>query len=158
MADPAVVGDGLLNDDEARAVRQELERVAGNVDLVGLTTDKIVEAARDPESPLHRHFTWNVKEAAEKQWRQEARRLIQSVRYVIITQTQAPVRVRSIVSTQTVGTSGRSWMDRGAMMRNPEARAAFVARARDELRQWTRRNVDVEELRVEREAVLSLLK
>lgn len=37
-------------------------------DIVGVEKRKIVDAARDPDSPLHREFTWNDALAAES-WR-----------------------------------------------------------------------------------------
>src|ERR1035438_5102022 len=43
-----------------------------------LTPDNVIELAKDPNSPLHGEFTWDVKEAALKTWRHEARELISS--------------------------------------------------------------------------------
>jgi hypothetical protein len=40
----------------------------------------VVEAARDPASPLHSHFTWDDSEAARKRRLDEARTLIRSVK------------------------------------------------------------------------------
>lgn len=40
----------------------------------------VVEAARDPESPLHDEFIWNVNEAAQQHWLDTARSLIRVVR------------------------------------------------------------------------------
>lgn len=160
-----VVGtaDGRMPDEQARIVRAELERIAGNADLIGLTTDAVVEAAKDPTSPLHGYFTWNIQEAARKQWLVEARKLIQSVRYVIVSQeTNEPVRVRSVISTKILNqkdetTEYHGWIDRKALLRKQETRARFIARARAELKQWTHRFCDVDELRSLRQAVLEAL-
>lgn len=43
--------------------------------LADKTPKAIVDNARDPESPLHRHFEWNDAAAAEK-WRHQQARLI----------------------------------------------------------------------------------
>lgn len=162
---PPVVGtnDGRMPDEQARIIRAELERIAGNPDLVGLTTEMVVEAAKDPNSPMHGYFTWNVQEAAEKQWKVEARRLIHSVRYVIVSQdTNEPIRVRSIVSTKIVSQDDtpveyHGWIDRKALLRKQETRARFIARAKQELMQWTHRFCDVDELKALRQKVLEAL-
>lgn len=53
-----------------------------------LTANDVVEAARDPRSPLHEHFEWDDDAAAEA-WRiEQARRLIRTVRLVVITETE----------------------------------------------------------------------
>lgn len=44
-----------------------------------LTPDAVLEAARDPESPLHECFTWNDSVAAHEHRLDQARRLITSV-------------------------------------------------------------------------------
>ena len=74
-------------------IKSELERLF----LEGLLRPAdVVEAARDPESPLHSHFEWDDTEAAEK-WREEqARQLIRNVRIEV--GTSSPVLVRAFVS------------------------------------------------------------
>lgn len=164
-ARPPVVGtnDGRMPDEQARIIRAELERVAGNPDLVGLTTEAVVEAAKDPTSPLHGYFTWNVQEAAEKYWAVEARRLISSVRYVIVSQdTNEPIRVRSIVSAKIVNQNDEpvefnGWIDRKALLRKQETRVRFIQRARQELLSWTHRYCDVDELRELRQLIREAL-
>jgi hypothetical protein len=151
--DPVVgTADGRMPDEQARIIRAELERLAGNPDLAGLTTEMVVEAAKDPVSPLHGFFTWDLAEAAAKQWLNEARRLIQSVRYVVVSQdTGEPVRVRSIVSSKIVDQNDEivqhnGWIDRKALLRKKDTRDRFILRARSELRQWVLRYCDVTEL------------
>lgn len=41
-----------------------------------LTPDNVIEEARDPKSPLHGEFTWDLKAAAMMTWRSQARALI----------------------------------------------------------------------------------
>lgn len=41
-----------------------------------LTPDHTIEAARNPKSPLHGEFTWDLKAAAMITWRSQARALI----------------------------------------------------------------------------------
>lgn len=43
----------------------------------------VIAAARPADSPLHRHFTWNVKKAAEERWLDQACALIRSFKVEI---------------------------------------------------------------------------
>ncbi len=61
-----------------------------------LLPEDVVLAAREPNSPLHRHFTWDDTEAARLRRLDEARALIRSVR-VIHTVHKIDVRVPSYV-------------------------------------------------------------
>lgn len=45
-----------------------------------ITAAAVVDAARDPNNPLHPAFDWNVERAAEQHWLDTARRLIAGVR------------------------------------------------------------------------------
>ena len=47
-----------------------------------LTARGVLNEARKPDSPLHQHpaFTWDLTEAAQKQWLVQARRVIQEFR------------------------------------------------------------------------------
>lgn len=51
-----------------------------------LTPDAVVEDAKDPDSPLHDCFNWDVESAALSHWRSVARGLISSVRLIIKTE------------------------------------------------------------------------
>lgn len=68
-------------------VLQTLERETGR-----LLPDDVIEAARDPSSPLHPYFTWDDTEAAIKQRRHEARQLIRRVK-IEITHYDHTIRV-----------------------------------------------------------------
>jgi hypothetical protein len=61
----------------------------------------IVDAARDPASPLHRYFEWNDTTAAALHRVATAEQLIRRVRVTIIpADDAAPVRVRAYVATR----------------------------------------------------------
>lgn len=49
--------------------------------------DDVVEDARDPSSPLHERFQWDVEKAARAHWLDTARELIRAVRVTITTDT-----------------------------------------------------------------------
>lgn len=48
-----------------------------------LTPDDVIADAKDPASPLHDEFQWDVNEAALEHWREIARHLIRSVVYTV---------------------------------------------------------------------------
>jgi len=163
---PPVVGtaDGRTTDEQARRIRDELEIIAGNPDLIGLTADAVWRWAQaNPNSELHRHFTWDVQEAAVKCWLNEARKVIASVRYVIVPQEgEEPIRLRSIVSLKTTDQRDEpvpynGYIDRRAMLRQTATRERFVGRARSELTQWLHRYCDVPELADLRTAIREAL-
>lgn len=62
---------------EKEAAIRALEK-NGRVDPV-----ELIEAARDPEHPCHESFTWDVQQAAEERWRDQARELIRSVKFEV---------------------------------------------------------------------------
>lgn len=77
----------MKTSDEKAAIRERLamiEKAGGGV----LTPAAVVRDARNPDSPLHRHFTWNVKAAAAAHWLDQARALIVSVRVQVTTETK----------------------------------------------------------------------
>ncbi len=53
-----------------------------------ITPDEVIAHARDPSSPLHSQFNWDIKQAALDHWRNRARQLISSVRVQIQTDTR----------------------------------------------------------------------
>lgn len=61
------------------------ERVRNIYDRNGgtITPDMVIEDAKDPDSPLHEKFDWNLETAAMSAWRETARKIIRSVRVVV---------------------------------------------------------------------------
>jgi hypothetical protein len=51
-----------------------------------VTPDSVIAAARDPKSPLHDRFNWDVEGAAMEHWRDTARQIIRSVRVTVKTE------------------------------------------------------------------------
>lgn len=70
--------------DTVETVTQAARRALALLERNGrLTADDVVEAARDPKSPLHHYFTWDDAQAAHARRIDEARSLIRSVRVVV---------------------------------------------------------------------------
>ena len=57
------------------ACRDKSGRIAPNI---------VVDAARDPASPLHDEFEWDVAKAAERDWIRTACELIRSVKFIVV--------------------------------------------------------------------------
>lgn len=75
-------------------VREALERIAKD-DTDGLIeAEAVVEAASDPESPLHRYFTWDDNEAAHQYRLVQARHLIARVTVTRVQPAPQYVNVR----------------------------------------------------------------
>lgn len=78
------------------AIREELEKLGTETRL---TPETVVEAARDPRSPLHDRFQWDDSVAGEAYRLQQARALIKQVRVDVVradqTVIRAPVFVRA---------------------------------------------------------------
>jgi hypothetical protein len=110
-----------------------------------LKAESVVEAARDPESPLHSRFTWDDSEAAE-QWRlQEAQRLIRVVvEYLPTDKTETPVRV--FVSLKKDRADGSGYRRTVDVMSDDEMRAQLLADAVTDMDAFKERYRRVQEL------------
>jgi len=77
-------------------VKQRLEDIAranGGV----LRPFDVVQDARQPDSPLHQLFNWDIEQAAQEHWMNTARKIIATVKVNITTDTivlRAPAYVR----------------------------------------------------------------
>lgn len=70
------------------AQREAIEQRIDELEQRGqLTADAVIDDAKDPDSPMHPCFQWDVAIAAREHWRYTARKLINSVKYVYHTET-----------------------------------------------------------------------
>lgn len=77
---------------EERKFLEALAKQSGGVLLV----DEVLDAARDPQCILHKHFQWDDTKAAESFRKMQARQLIQKC---VVTIEKAPdVQIRAFVS------------------------------------------------------------
>lgn len=70
-----------MNSHNRQAIEDRLQEIAERDGR--LTADAVIEDAKSPESPLHTEFEWDVDKAALEYWREQARRLIRSVRVTV---------------------------------------------------------------------------
>lgn len=114
-----------------------------------LTTDAVIDDARDPSSPLHRYFEWDDSEAAEKYRQVQAGLLIRRVRVVWQPSKKSePRRVRAFVSTHDLDTGLNPTQEKGAY-RAVESIAAseelLLKHIQREIDRLTRKYKDVKE-------------
>lgn len=82
-----------MNNAIVKARLEAIARINGGV----LRPMDVVQDARQPDSPLHELFQWDVEEAALEHWMHTARRIIATVKVNITTETivlKAPAYVR----------------------------------------------------------------
>lgn len=118
-----------------KAVRAELARLASK-HRGRLTEAMVVEASRDPESPLHPLFLWDNDEEAARIGRLEiARTLIVSVR---ITAAEAKEYDVSVAVRKYHGV-GDGYAELGRVMGRDDLRQMLLSSALEDLEQLKRR-------------------
>jgi hypothetical protein len=109
----------------------------------GLTPEAVVEAARDPASPLHAAFTWDDTAAADAYRKQEARQLINSVR---VTYATAEPPKLAFVSVNYRDTGERAYLPIDVVVSDADYRAQAIQQAAGYLEGLQRRFRDLDEL------------
>lgn len=116
----------------SEALRGQLQDVYdANGDL---TPSLVVDAARDPSHPLHQRFEWDDSVAGEAWRREQAHRLIQSVRVVYreATDKEGPRSVRAFHAVPTK--NGHGYIPVDQVQRDPLMTRLVL----DEMqREWT---------------------
>lgn len=107
-----------------QAVGEELERI--RADRGTLTPHDVLEAAVDPDSPLHAAFTWDDSAAAREHRLNQARRLVVSIR-VLNAPTARPTVAYVSVKTPD---RGRSYEPTIEVMSSADLRARVLAEIR----------------------------
>jgi len=129
---------------DAASIAAELLRIETKRRVLRPTD--VVEEARDPDSPLHRYFSWDDGEAAQK-WREDqARGLIASVRVKITTTPERPP-LRAFLHVPSTG-QAQHYGSAAKVMSDPERRRLVLSRALTELDSFKKRYAEIEELAV----------
>jgi hypothetical protein len=93
-----------------------------NPQIIGTAVAKIAEdnkglispvhvwkAAQNPEHPLHKHYEWDIKKAAEIHWKDTSRRILRVIR---VSSDEEPKATRAFISISTKkGTAYRTVQD-----------------------------------------------
>lgn len=128
------IGEALYKGVSATKIYDEITAIGDSA-----TPEQIVEAARDESSELHKCFTWNDTEAAEKWRKQEARQIRH---FLVIRNDEKPdaPQVRAFHFVQ----SGDGYKPAVKVFRNPDEYAMLLKRAHAELRAFEQRNKALE--------------
>lgn len=113
--------------DDAEDVMKELHRI--KLETGNLDPSTIVEYAKNPNSILHKYFTWDDTEAARKYREQEARYLLAAI--VIIPYKEQNKNMR--ISYRAIVHTGNKYQDTMTVITSPSLRKIYVAEARKEL-------------------------
>lgn len=124
-----------------------------------LTASSVVKAASDPDSPLHKHFTWDDTQAAKAHRLQQARTLIRSFTLVVTTPpksqqvlnvTQSPRGTggpRAFVAVGKAGSSDKQpFTSRASMLADPALRRQHLENVLTAIGGYLASNPDLSEL------------
>lgn len=125
---------------DAETIGQTLARIAAENDGE-LRPQHVVEAARDKRNPLHKHFEWDDKKAADAYRLDQARAIIRIVR-TQVEPDEAPVRAFYSVKDD----SGQRYRAVETVMSSASLSFALVKAARKELEAFQSRYRTIREL------------
>ena len=94
-----------------------------------ISPQAVLIEAKDPDSPLHSHFTWDDGEAAERYRLAEAASLIRKFRITVSTAPDRSVHIREFVNV-----ASRQYKPVAEAMRDPVDRDVVMAQAVREFR------------------------
>ena len=142
---------------DVQVIGDHLERLEADRRVVGelLKTGDIVEDARQPESPLHFCFQWNISVAAYLYHLEQARHL---VNHIVVSYSGEPATkafFHVAVGTETEDTS-RGYVSVAVAMSDEALREQLVRRALREAKAWWQRYIDLEELATAHRAIEEL--
>lgn len=122
-----------------------LRSIAAKNDGV-ITPEAVVEAARDERSPLHKSFTWDDNEAAEK-WRLFQARQLLRVSVVMLDRDGGKQPIRVFVSlTPDRAEDGGGYRETVAVFENREWRRQLLSDAKEEMEVFQRKYAMISEL------------
>lgn len=126
-------GSRITNDD-ARIVGPIIEGIAKSSGGKA-TPQAVLDAARDPSSPLHRFFEWDDAKAAASYRVDQAAYLIRSIEVQYTGKAEDRVRAFHVVTSD--GSKGYAPLP--AILERPDLTKQLIQRARDEQASWARR-------------------
>lgn len=109
------------------SVRDELTRLY--LRDGSLTPEAVLDAAQPPDSPLHKHFTWDDTEAANKRRLDEASYLIRKCKIRIETAEERTVHVRAFLHLPAQGETDATYAPTADLLSNPATRDVVFAQA-----------------------------
>ena len=136
---------GVVNKTQAVIVGKELQRISKAHGAI--VPEKVVDEARPEKAPLHPFFTWDDTAAAELYRQQEARKIIRSVRVVVVgmpPQEQSVLRafLNVVASDDESEFEGQGYIPMARIRKSPDYEQQVLNRVKNELRAWTERYQD----------------
>ena len=127
----------------ADIVGSECERLEKENGFV--SSNSLVETARDEASPIHALFEWDNEKAGE-QWRlQQAKVVLSCLKVEVESEDQEVKKVRAFVNTNPERSKG-VYMNVEDALSNYETRTAVIARAKKELNAFLDKYSNIKEL------------
>lgn len=111
-----------------------------------LKAEQVLEEARSKKSPIHNAFDWNDTTAARAYRLEQARRLLRSVRVVIITPKGSEITTRVTVTTEDPEESGRVYSATEYAMSSEKMRNSILRQALAELKAFRHKYATLSEL------------
>lgn len=124
-ADPEVIGQSLAAIAAAHANR--------------LRPQHVVDAARAPRHPLHKHFEWDVDKAAQAHWLDTARSLCRAVVLVNPSEPVESPRHRMPAWLSVKDPKGIAYRDADQVIGEADFQLAVLRRGLADLEAWTAR-------------------
>jgi len=131
-------GDGIPEEHEELAdeLREALDRIAKDDEDGLIQPEAVVEAAQDPESPLHKYFEWDVELAARAHWLARARHLI--ARYTVIRVDEGP-RFVNVTLRKGKPNARRGYVPLERAVADPDLYEQIVGEAETAVVSWRNR-------------------
>ncbi len=122
-----------------------------------LTTQLMIDEARDPKNRLHKYFLWDDKEAAARYRHVQAQSMIAASTFVCLLQDEpaAPESVphRPEVRRLVSAFRGEGFQMRNEALRKNETRVKIIENFVGRLHGWCNATIDIEELAPIRAAI-----
>lgn len=128
---------------EGFAKGADAQKVYEEIGDAGITPEELLEKARNESSELHKCFTWEDSEAAEK-WRiHEARRIIQTL---VIEVKETEVQPRKEFRIFQPSSTSKEYQPIQFFKRNQDEYEKLLERAKNELQIFKNRYSEIAEL------------
>ena len=99
------------------------------------------EAENNKRHPLYKHFTWDLREAAEAHWTEQARELIRVIR--VVGEDEQPRRAFLSITTEADGTAYHALAE---VMSSEDLQLRVRRQALRDLEAWQKRYADLKEI------------
>ena len=137
---------------DVQAMGRRLVKLGGRSGT--LDAGSVVEDAKDPTSPLHGEFEWDVVKAAHAHWLEQARYVMRAIE-IIYEEKGRAFQHRLFISLDE---APESYVAARRVLTDKQQREAWVNQALRELRSWCARYQSVKELSTIYEFLMTVTK